>query len=321
MIPGASIQALPRTISWSQLEPWQRDNPAILTGYRRLTNSWFQTAGTVFWWHNESVNIWTHLSGAVAITIALFALGDFSASPALSYGARFCERLDAPFTKALCYPFQVKSQASSSPAPADAILLRTFLIGALVCFICSSVFHSSLCHSRKVAVFMNRVDYFGILALGTVNFFPTFHYAFFCYPHLRDIYIALMTVSGSVGIYMACSPTYATPAYRRARTYTFFACGGVAIFPFVHAISKSGWTEASSSMSFTWLGIEILFYVGGALLYSERFPETLVPGKFDHLGASHQIFHVCSMFAVLSHWVAIGQGFRYRHGDQGGVCL
>jgi hypothetical protein len=37
----------------------------------------------------------------------------------------------------------------------------------------------------------------GILALGTVNFFPTFHYAFFCYPHLRDIYIALMTVSGS----------------------------------------------------------------------------------------------------------------------------
>ncbi|KAJ7127878.1 hemolysin-III related-domain-containing protein [Mycena epipterygia] len=269
------IKRLPRTITWSQLEPWQRDNPAILTGYRSLTNSWFQAFSTLLWWHNES--------GKMSLV--------------------------------LCSPFQITSQATLA---SDAILLRTFLIGALTCFLCSSVFHSSLCHSRKVAVFMNRIDYFGILALGTVNFFPTFHYAFFCDPRLRNVYIALMTASGSTGIYMACSPTYATPAYRRARTYTFFACGGVAILPFVHAIWKTG--VPSSSMSFSWIGVEIMFYVGGALLYSERFPENLAPGKFDYIGSSHQIFHVCSMFAVLSHWVAIGQGFRYRYGEQGGVC-
>ncbi|KAF7343719.1 hypothetical protein MSAN_01952200 [Mycena sanguinolenta] len=168
---------------------------------------------------------------------------------------------------------------------------------------------------------MNRIDYFGILALGTVNFFPTFHYAFFCDPTLRNVYIALMTLSGSTGIYMACSPTYATPAYRRARTYTFFACGGVALLPFVHAIWKMGWTEASSAMALGWIGIEILFYVGGALLYSERLPERLAPGRFDLIGSSHQIFHVCSMFAVLSHWAAIGKGFRYRYGVQNGICL
>ncbi|KAJ7692915.1 hemolysin-III related-domain-containing protein [Mycena rosella] len=290
MIPEKNTKRLPRSLTWSQLEPWQRDNPAILTGYRRLTNSWSQTFPTLLWWHDES--------------------GRLSLS-------RFCELLDAPFIQALCFPFRITSQAAPAPSAADAILLRTFLIGALTCFLCSSVFHSSLCHSRKVCLpqFLT-----GILTLGTVNFFPTFHHAFFCAPRLRNVYIALMMVSGSTGIYMACFPTYATPAYRRTRTYTFFACGGVALLPFVHAIWKTGWTEASASMSFRWLGIEILFYVGGALLYSERFPESLAPGSFDHIGSSHQIFHVCSMFAVLSHWVAIGQGFRYRYGEQGGVC-
>lgn len=54
MIPEKNIKPLQRTITWSQLEPWQRDNPAILTGYRSLTNSWFQTFSTLLWWHNES---------------------------------------------------------------------------------------------------------------------------------------------------------------------------------------------------------------------------------------------------------------------------
>ncbi|KAF7360706.1 hypothetical protein MVEN_00802500 [Mycena venus] len=246
----------------------------------------------------------------------------------------------SPLVQVLCYPFQMTSRTTFAPAVADAILLRTFLIGALACFLCSSVFHSSLCHSHKVAVFMNRIDYFGILALGTVNFFPTFHYAFFCNPKLRNIYIALMTMSGSAGIYMACSPIYATPAYRRARTYTFFACGGAAILPFVHAIWKTGgmcpsvhtystllksnetsgpkqarpcpsagseWKSCSTS--------EVLCCtLNDSLKVSRQAP------SITSFGSSHQIFHICSMFAVLSHWIAIGQGFRYRYGNQGGVC-
>ncbi|KAJ6503738.1 hemolysin-III related-domain-containing protein [Mycena sanguinolenta] len=307
-----------RTITWSQLEPWQRDNPAILTGYRRLTNSWFRTFSTLLWWHNESVNIWSHLLGAFSVIIIFLALGDFSPFQERSYW-RFCDSA-ATLVEALCYPLQIVSPSSPPIDAADGILLRSFLFGVLICFFSSSVFHSSLCHSRKVAEFMNRIDYFGILALGTVNFFPTFHYAFFCDPILCNVYIALMALSGSTGIYMACSPTYATPAYRRTRTYTFFVCGGVALLPFIHAIWKLGWREASSAMALDWIGIEILFYVGGALLYSERLPERLAPGRFDLIGSSHQIFHVCSMFAVLSHWVAIGQGFRYRYGVQNGIC-
>jgi adiponectin receptor len=131
---------------------------------------------------------------------------------------------------------------------------------------------------------MNRIDYLGnalnapmlfadrfvgILVLGTVNFFPTFHYSFFCDPSLRNLYILLMTLSGcseshgmlvnilslltstTAGIWLIYTPAYSTPAYRRMRTYTFITLGFVAVFPFVHAIWRYGVRTTISSPSYS----------------------------------------------------------------------
>ncbi|KAJ6594496.1 hemolysin-III related-domain-containing protein [Mycena capillaripes] len=302
-----------RTVDWSQLERWQQDNPGIRTGYRILTDSWLGCFQSLSWWHNETVNIWSHLFGGLAVVwayVLLFHL--ISSQHSLDVAG-----IHAPLTG--FYPFPSSSMPTVTKS--DSLLLGIFLLGAFACFSCSAVFHSSLCHSERVAKYMNRVDYFGILALGTVNYFPNFHYAFFCTPQLRNIYIALMSVSGATGIYLACSPIYSTPAYRRMRTYTFFACGVVAIIPFLHAIWRNGWDETNSSISFGWIILEAVFYLGGALLYSERWPEYFWPGRFDLIGSSHQIFHVCSLLAVLSHYAAVKEGFLYWHGQRGGVCV
>lgn len=62
-----------------------------------------------------------------------------------------------------------------------------------------------------------------------------------------------------------------------------------------------------------------------------------MPGKFDYFGASHQIFHVFVVLAVLSHYKvryyhpfnvrldlmafqAVLTGFEYWHGQHHGVC-
>ncbi|KAJ6545411.1 hypothetical protein B0H19DRAFT_1167612 [Mycena capillaripes] len=229
-----------RTVDWSQLERW--------TGYRTLTNSWLGCFQSLSWWHNETVNIWSHLFGGLA---------------------------------------------------SDSLLLGVFLLGAFACFSCSAVFPSSLSHSERVAKYMNRVDYFGILALGTVDYFPTFRYA-------------------PAGIYLARSPTYSTPAYLRMRTYTFFACGVVAIIPFVHAIWRNGWDETNASISFGWIILEAVFYLVHS---SERCPEYFWPGRFDLIGSSHQTFHVCSLLAVLSNYAGVREGFLYWHVQRGGVCV
>lgn len=62
-----------------------------------------------------------------------------------------------------------------------------------------------------------------------------------------------------------------------------------------------------------------------------------MPGTFDYFGASHQIFHVCVVLAVLSHYKvclyhmfhvllylttfqSVLTGFEYWHGQRNGVC-
>ena len=50
---------------------------------------------------------------------------------------------------------------------------------------------------QQIVKLTSRVDYFGILTLGTLNFFPTFYYGFYCDPRLAYIYMALMVLSGT----------------------------------------------------------------------------------------------------------------------------
>lgn len=49
----------------------------------------------------------------------------------------------------------------------------------------------------KAVKFMSKVDYFGILTLGTLNFFSTFYYGFFCEQYYVYSYMGTMTISGS----------------------------------------------------------------------------------------------------------------------------
>ena len=44
-------------LRFEQLEPWQRDNPCIRTGYRPLSHSVRGALRSIGRWHNESINI------------------------------------------------------------------------------------------------------------------------------------------------------------------------------------------------------------------------------------------------------------------------
>jgi adiponectin receptor len=55
-----------------------------------------------------------------------------------------------------------------------------------------------------------------------------------------------------------------------------------------------------------------VLYIGGAVIYMMRFPERFFPNKFDILGSSHQIFHLCIVVAALMHYYAAVQSFHNR---------
>lgn len=48
---------------FKDIPEWQHDNEFVKTGYRVNHKGFRQVAKSVFKWHNETVNIWTHLIG------------------------------------------------------------------------------------------------------------------------------------------------------------------------------------------------------------------------------------------------------------------
>lgn len=53
-------------------------------------------------------------------------------------------------------------------------------------------------------------------------------------------------------------------------------------------------------------------YILGAIVYAKRWPECIANGKFDYLGNSHNIFHVCILLAALMHWYGSVRVFHER---------
>ena len=45
-------------------------------------------------------------------------------------------------------------------------------------------------------------------------------------------------------------------------------------------------------------------YLLGVFVYANQYPEKLFPGRFDHLGSSHQLWHLCVLGGVYFHFTA-----------------
>ncbi len=73
--PMYASRDIPRIGRKEEVEPEDVFNDYLLSGYRINYNSWKQILSSLFEWHNETVNIWTHLLGFIVFTILLMVLG------------------------------------------------------------------------------------------------------------------------------------------------------------------------------------------------------------------------------------------------------
>lgn len=148
-------------VSYADLPHWQQDNSHIHTGYRKASYGYIRSFSTVFHWHNESVNIWTHLL------------------PAL---------LSVPTGIILHNVLRPRYDRAST---ADIRAMSCFFLGAAACLGMSAIFHTVSNHSPKVAKLWNQLDYVGIAILIAGSFVPSVYYGFFCFPKLQVTYWAM----------------------------------------------------------------------------------------------------------------------------------
>ena len=97
--------------------------------------------------HNQTVNVYTHLIGALGF---------------------------------LALSFSLDYQFSSHHGPGDRFLLGLFLLGVTVCPGSSSYFHLSGNHSAQVYNSWLTMDFFGIICLIVGTAFPLAYYSYPC---------------------------------------------------------------------------------------------------------------------------------------------
>lgn len=146
------------TVLWSELPSWQQDNHYITSGYRPESNSYRLSASSLSYLHNETVNIYTHLIGAV---IALIGSG------------------------VLYHSLRARYEHATRE---DVYVFSCFFLGAVACLGMSATYHLISNHSHRVAKIGNQLDYVGIVALIWGSFIPSIYYGFSAERGLINIY-------------------------------------------------------------------------------------------------------------------------------------
>ena len=241
-------------------------SPAIVRGYRPAGQSPRFYVTSLTWLTNETINIWSHLTGAVA------------------FAAQLCGAARA----------------------VDDPYLITYRLAAFTCFAFSTAFHLLMPFSERVYVRLQRGDFAAIFVLIGGTAIPFYSLQYDCHRDLLAAALsctAVLTVllAGVVGSSQAWF-SKDTPRSRglRALAFTAFAAtcagfGGASVFI---GFSAAPYFEAEPALKPA-LYAAIVLYIAAPVLYAAGWPEKLRPGMFDFLGASHQWMHLCTVTAAL----------------------
>lgn len=225
--------------------PFQwRENKYIIYGYR-FAKSHAIALTSLFGWHNETVNIWTHLLGSVYLLYLGFV----------------------DFPNSLHY---VKYASTVN----DHSIVYLFIASAVICLMFSVIWHSytNICYlsiRSKFACF----DYSGITVLITSSIITTEHISLQNYPNLRFLFVGFSILAGIVGIGMAWHPYFDKPESRIIRILFFISLSflGVLSFTcccFVHSLNYAYNLFSPLYISFVW-------YLSGVVFYGTLFPECI----------------------------------------------
>ncbi|KAI8827154.1 putative hemolysin-III channel protein Izh2 [Fimicolochytrium jonesii] len=272
-----------KTLHFNELLPWQQDDYYIHTGYRPLQDSYIGCIRTLSYIHNETGNIFSHKLGALLFAAAFY------------------------FT----FTYNILGETVKVARWGDYAAFGVFLLSAVVCFSLSAWFHTVICHSQRVCILFNKIDYFGIVVLICGSTYPSLYWGFSCHPHFRVVYCTMTTIFGGMTMYTSLASRFSTPNHRDIRTASFVGLGLSGLIPLLHGFYLHGIATSIEAVSFWHLMGMAAFYIVGAIVYTLRVPERIFPGRFDIWGHSHQIFHVLVLGGAITHYLGLVKSCRY----------
>ena len=286
-----------KILPFHALPEWLRDNEFIRGSYRPIMFSFRGCFKSMFRLHNETWNIWTHFGGFlffVALVLGMYIFGDF---------------ITGLFEDVVITDLPMSEQ----------LILSLFFGGAIVCMMCSTLYHVLRNHSHGVSLLFRRLDYSGIALLIAGSSIPAYYYGFYCAWGAQCVHIGVIVVLCFVCIVASMWRKMQTPNYRGIRYAMFVSFGLYGVVPGVHIYLRDGYALACDAFALWGILMMAAIYIGGGALYACRIPERFWPGAFDVWASSHQLFHVCVVIASLVHYNALLRMVKYRLDE--GSCL
>ncbi|EPS45444.1 hypothetical protein H072_563 [Dactylellina haptotyla CBS 200.50] len=270
-------------LSYQELPDWQKENEFIHHGYRPEFKSTRACFDSLYYMHNETLSIYTHLVPAI-LTIAVEGF--------------FFQYLDKHYPRA---------------TQSDYLIFAIWILTAVTCCLISSIYHTMVCHSENMAHLWLKADFIGIMVLMVGDFVSGIYLVFYCEPHLRAIYWSMILTLGALCCFILLNPKFHGPKYRNLRIFAFVGTGLSGFAPLIHGSVMFGIEKMMKQSGMPYYIFEGFLLLTGTVFYGTRFPESKWPGKFDIWFSSHQIFHVFVVLATAVHWLGITLAYDYNY--------
>jgi hypothetical protein len=165
-------------VKFEALPEYLRDNEYI-RGHYRLNWPLGPTLLSLFSFHNETLNIWTHFLGFLLfLGLTIFTVRKLPTyvEPCLEQLLRMPSYLHLPEEFASCLDPSCFSRTDSEDCPLKKHITRwpffVFLGGAMFCLLSSTTCHLFSCISPHCSYLLLRLDYTGIALLIAGSFYP-----------------------------------------------------------------------------------------------------------------------------------------------------
>jgi len=248
-------------------------------GYRHGYTLW-ELFLSLFSFHNETSNIWSHLIGFFCVTIVgMQKWVGYHASPAPDAGAS-------------------AGAAGSEGAfsPWGDFFLQVYIVCAAACLALSFTYHWFGCFSEAYHRNLLRLDLTGVGLLVAGSFFPSMFYNFHCKPDLQHRYLWLSVFVLVAGLVAPWVEVRINGLF--IRHYLFAALVFLGTVPCFHwyLVTPDEYREPLL------LGVTLLFfwYGTGFLVFIARVPERWFPKSLfaTMITPSHTIWHLCVLAAI-----------------------
>ncbi|KAF8557630.1 HlyIII-domain-containing protein [Imleria badia] len=262
-----------KLIHYVDLPPQWRNNPFVTRGYRFIPlEKWPLIILSLFAWHNETLNIHTHL-----IPFILWFIH--------------------------CIPvFNSSSSLQDTPEAA-------FIAFALVCLFSSVVWHTMAgCAHHDGMDLCARIDYVGIGWLISASVGTVVYYGFQCHPDLGTFFLTCCFLTGLAGNVFPFLKWFNDPAYRHVRIVVFLCMAFTAIAPLAVLSHLHSARQVIAYINPVWPSL--VSYLIGLVFYATHIPERFLSERLSHWldwcgGGSHAIWHVFIVLAISQHRSAI----------------